>query len=83
MRLRYKLLKDTPEFKAGAMFEETSDNGNFKCITPEFCNPLADTSYWYNRKVVMEQPEWFEEIVPFWTTKSLLGKLEEFIKTLK
>lgn len=61
----YRLLKDSPELKAGAILEEECEDGDqgFDCINMEDYS-ISDTQdeCKYNRKVVMNQPEWFEEV---------------------
>lgn len=62
-RQRYRLLRDTPELRAGAIVEEQCDNGDqgYICISPS--DRFDDsTDVIYTRKVVMENPKYFEEV---------------------
>lgn len=80
-RKRYVLLKDTPELKAGAMVEEMCDNGDqeYRVISAEWDQTDDQGRIVYSRKVVMEQPEWFEEITPLYLTKKQLAKIKKYL----
>lgn len=82
MKKRYRLLKDTPELKAGAIVEEKCEDGtqDFTCINEkEFGNLGLQPGYYFSRKLVMEQPEWFEEIGLLWLTIEQIKKVKELI----
>jgi len=81
MKKRYILLKDTPVVKKGAIYEEMSDDDYFKLITPEFeksTKKLGDDAQY--RESIVNNPEWYEEVVPACFTKE---QLEEIIKIIK
>lgn len=89
MKKQYILLKDTPELKKGAIMQEMCPNGDqdFVCINPlEFLQKEEDKNdghCQYSRNVVVNSPEWFEEIVPLVIPARLSLKVAEFIETLK
>ncbi len=72
MRKKYILLKDTPEFKKGAIFEEMCDDGtqdfklNFsKSNRKYFTKPkdyIGIDNVSIGRETVMKQPKWFRKI---------------------
>lgn len=83
-RRTFRLLKETPEIKKGALFQEKCDDG-----TQDFT--LLDTSFakyaWqsgnsntdYPRDAVTKQPKWFVEVfqvLPEYATKEELKKYE-------
>lgn len=85
MRKRYKLLKDNPEVKRGAIFEEECDNGDqgFHLITEEylvFPKDQTQQGVRYGRNVVMKQPTWFEEVTAVYVPKSKLPAVRKLIK---
>lgn len=51
MTKKYKLLKDLPETKAGAIFTFCDDNSDYLSDCLQFC---------YSSKVIENNPEWFE-----------------------
>ena len=66
MKRRFILLKETPELKAGAIFEDSVDSDSFHCINyekfanfPECFHPV------YFHSDVVNRPEWFEEVKNF------------------
>jgi len=83
MRKVYILLKDTPELKKGAVLREKCDDGDqdFECINmstkQKFKNQNACV---YDRKVVMRQPEYFEEVCNVTVAKSVYKELKEKFK---
>lgn len=82
MRKRYVLLKDTPELKAGAIVEEMCDDGDqpYRVISHEWDQQASQSGVQYNRDVVMEQPEWFEEVHTIgYLTKKQYDKLMKLI----
>lgn len=82
MKKRFILLKDSPELKAGAVLEEKYENsGNYICITPSESHKFSDQKEcFYSRQVVMENPEWFEEVSMVYLTKKQLSKFKKLIK---
>lgn len=85
----YILLKNTPELKKGAIMREMCPDGDqdFICINQkEFLQKEEDKENGicqYSRFVVMNSPEWFEEIIPLTIPARLATKVAEFIETLK
>ena len=81
MRRRFRLLKDSPELKAGAILEETSDNGDqdFNVIQGTFqCdNKKRVVTYW--REFVLNQPDWFEEVGILWLTTQQIEEVIAFL----
>lgn len=65
MRKRYRLLKDTPELKAGAIVEEDCEDGTqgFTAIDRGFLVSERQKACAFTREVVIDQPDWFEEII--------------------
>lgn len=60
------LLQGTPECNAGAIFEENCDAGDqqFICINFKDVRLKDDqTGVFLSRRVVMEQPYWFQEVI--------------------
>jgi len=53
---KYRLLKDLPDLKAGAIFTPDPKNPGY------FRRELADRSEYYYSTETMDQKEWFEEI---------------------
>ena len=56
----YKLLKDTPEHEAGAVFKLMPEDGEWH--EAYFLNGSRQSEYWYYTKDVENKPEWFEPI---------------------
>lgn len=83
MRRQFRLLKDTFDWKCGAIVEEDCDDGtqNFTLKTPVSTNP-GSNKLQACRGVVIDNPEWFEEIEPLWVPANLYDKVMEFFKTL-
>lgn len=84
-RKRYRLLKDSPELKRGAIMEEDCDDGDqgFSCITKDSIKKDDQGGTGYSRKVVTESPKWFEEVIPAYIPIKYQKKFEEFLKKLK
>lgn len=80
-RKRYILLKDTPELRANAIVEEICDNGDqdYAVISKDWCQKDDQNQTQYTRKVVMESPDWFEEITPLYLTKKQFEKVKQLI----
>lgn len=75
MAKQYKLLKDLPYYKAGVIYEK---------IDNTFYQPSGDRLNGIIMKVrfVENNPEWFEEIVPFeWTDKLVMEYVNQIIYT--
>lgn len=83
MRKKYMLLKDTPETKKGAIFEEMCDDGtqDFQMITPEF-NKFSTPGEVFEWEVVTNNPKWFKEVTLIYVAKEQVKKVEKFIKKL-
>jgi len=80
MQKRYILLKDAPNVKKGAIYEEMYGN-LFKLITPEHDKfPDDDGAGSAYRESIINNPEWYEEVVPACFTKE---QREEIIKIIK
>ncbi len=80
MRKKYILLKETPELKKGAIVTEDCDGGDqgfssaheyFKFDDQEECS--------YTRKVVMGNPEWFQEVDVCYFTKEQIRKIKRVL----
>ena len=54
---RYKLLRDLPTLKAGAIFKESQDKGVWTCDDTEF-----KRRYYFSEKDLHHNPDWFEKI---------------------
>ena len=70
MKRRFVLLKETPEFKVGAIFQQRVDAeiADFTCINyAEFSNSPErfHGSFTYFFSDVVNRPEWFEEVKNF------------------
>lgn len=83
MRRRFKLLKDSPELKAGAILEENCDNGDqdFTVISKEWSKVADQGLTYYTRKTVIDQPEWFEEQHPVYLPMALYEKLKTLLSS--
>lgn len=83
MRARYMLLKDSPELKKGAIMEEMCDDHTqqFKVISKEW-DQKESMQYEcsYDRKVVTEQPDWFQKVSLLWLTKEQMAKVKKILK---
>jgi len=55
---KYKLLKDLPDLKAGAILYVNGCDGGFFYDGGEYTHP----QYMYSEETVYSQPEWFEEV---------------------
>lgn len=85
MRRTFRLLKDTPEMKAGAIVEEKAEGSNQDFVVVEASPTVEGTNlltYWFDRKVIMEQPEWFEEVFAFWVPINSVEKVKNYIKSV-
>lgn len=89
-RETYRLLKDTPELKKGAIVQEMCDDGtqDFRSINDSDMKFDGNTDYTiYDRKAVESQPEWFERVYPAtetaWLNKEEIKKFKEFLKNGK
>lgn len=89
MRRVFRLLKDSPELKAGAIAREKCDNGDqpFEVINAREYAAEDDIylSGWeYSRKVVLNHPEWFEEVFTLeelgYLTKAEFQKIKGFLE---
>ena len=81
MRRRFRLLKDSPELKAGAILEEACDKSDqdFNVIQGTFqCDARKrDVTYW--REFVLNQPDWFEEVESLWLTTQQIENVMAFL----
>lgn len=82
MRKRYILLKESPEFEKGAVFEEQCDDGtqDFDCITPDKRKEDVRSSAYYDREVVIDQPDWFQEVEVLWLPSDQIKKVKKILK---
>lgn len=74
----YRLLKDAPSVRAGAIFQE-SDNDKYMLISPEFIR--FGTGAAIDRGAVESQPDWFVEVfkvTPEYMTAEELSQWEAF-----
>lgn len=88
MRRTFKLLKDTPLVKKGAIIQEDCEDGTqpYSWITPEFAKGEDKVGSIRTRRLVEEAPEWFVEVFavePAWMTKEELEKYHTFLKGQK
>lgn len=76
-RKKYILLKDTPELKKGAILEEMCDDGtqDFTVTEGIYSEESDRGKITFSRKVVMKQPNWFEEVTLWHLTKAEVKKL--------
>lgn len=82
MRKRYRLLKDTPAVKKGAIYEEECEDGTqpFRCITPEYVKFKGYEDHRFStREVIENNPEWFERVEPLYVPASKLAKVREIL----
>lgn len=89
MRRRYIQLKDSPSFKKGTIWEEACDSGNQKFVTINHAATEMfpeDNSAGHGgssaRMVIMNSPEWFEELVVLSIPKHQENKVLDFINHL-
>lgn len=84
-RKKFVLTKESPELFKGAIMEEMCDNGtqDFKCITPQYVKRGSGYDIKYDRKTVMEQPKWFEEVGIMYVAKKKFEKVMKLIKKVK
>lgn len=86
----FKLLKDTPGVKKGALFQEQCTDGTqpYELITPEYSKSTTDgrKRTYPDRSLVENQPSWFIEVFqvnPQYMTQAELDQFEEFKSKLK
>lgn len=81
MKKRYILLKDTPELKKGAILEEECEDGNqdFQVVSDKWNTQGDQGRPQYTRDVIMQQPEWFEELTWLDIRKSQMKRVREFL----
>lgn len=84
MKKQYIVVKETPELKKGAIVEEECDDieQGYECITKNLIKH-SDRGVRFHRKVVEQQPEWFEEIEMIAVSKGLTKKVRAYIKKLQ
>lgn len=89
-RRTFKLLKNSPTLRKGALWQEQCDDGTqpYELITPEFKISETNTrkSTQSDRSIIEEQPDWFVEVFkvhPEYMTKEELEKWEAFKKGSK
>lgn len=86
MRKKYILLKDAPEIKKGAGFEEECDDGDQDYICSDgkyIVDYIRGCLIRFSKTVVEKQPEWFEKIENIEVPKQHLAKVKKFVKSLK
>lgn len=88
-RRTFKLLKDSPQVKKGALYQEACDDGDQKyvLITPESLK-FEDHGVYFNdagasRDAVEKSPKWFVEVFPASETYLTKAELEAFKKFMK
>ena len=82
MKSRYILLKDTPEVKAGAIFEEDCDDGTqgFSLLDKSIMLFNDQSGVSYSRKTVIGQPSWFKKVDVLWLTEDQIKKVKKLLK---
>lgn len=80
----FRLLKDTPTIRKGAILQEQCTDGTqpYELITPEFIKGTDDRTTTIDRSLVENQPQWFVEVfeaVPKFMTKEELAKYNAFL----
>lgn len=85
MRKQYLVIKDTPEVKIGAILEEDCDAGNqgFHLVNDAFRKFPKDPTHngtYYARQVVMNQPQYFEEVIHVAVPKAKLAAVNKILK---
>lgn len=91
MRRTFRALKDGPEFKKGALFQEACDDGDqeYKLLDEDHMSEAASSDWgdYYSgdltltRNTVEDQPKWFEEVFPIsdeYVTKDELSAFRKF-----
>lgn len=87
-RRTFKLIKETPEYKVGTLFQEACDDGDQEYIVItrdllKFEDANADNQPSYERVEVETQPQWFVEVFkvePEYMTREQLDAFEAFKK---
>lgn len=83
-RRTFKLLKDTPDCKKGAIFQEECEDGTQPYVLITSDNSLDTGIYKYNtRSLVEDAPNWFVEVFkvePEYMTREELDRYHAFIK---
>jgi len=87
-RRTFKLIKETPEYKVGTLFQEACDDGDQEYIVItrdllKFEDANADNQPSYERVEVETQPQWFIEVFkvePEYMTREQLDAFEAFKK---
>ena len=77
---RYRLLKDSPELKKGAIVELKDDK--YIPISPKWDQiPISEkiTCISYNTRYVTELPEWWEKVELCWFNSKQIEKIKEFL----
>lgn len=87
-RRTFKQLKDTPDVKKGALWQEDCEDGTqpYSLITPESYKGEHTIGSYGTRALVEEQPSWFVEVFqvqPQYMTKEELDQWESYKKTKK
>lgn len=87
-RRTFRLLKDTPSVRRGALYQEDCDDGTqpYSCInTSEYAkDPTKKLGNVSTRSLIEEQPEWFVEVFkvePEYMTREELDRYEVFLNT--
>lgn len=84
MKTRYIQLKESPEYKAGAIWEKNeNDSDQFICINHrEFCkftSSYGDANWSHRTLIVTDQPDWFEEVFPVFVNKKQKDKIDKIL----
>lgn len=75
-RRAFRLKKDVPDAKKGAIFQQQTSGGNtFSCVTPGLLKHGAYGSSYSRLAIFDKQPTWFEEVYQTWLTQDELKKL--------
>lgn len=86
-RRTFKLIKETPEYKVGTLFQEACDDGDQEYIVItrdllKFEDANADNQPSYERVEVETQPQWFVEVFkvePEYMTREQLDAYQAFL----
>lgn len=86
-RLRYRLVKDSPELKKGAVVVESCDDGDQEFVlenkSKKFRIFSDEDLPTYTRMTVMKNPLWFEPIYNFCGVEITPAQKQRVMKLLK
>lgn len=84
MKPRYRVKKETPELKKGAILEVKGcyKNGeyDYKCSDRGLRKFDNDNDMIYSPDTVEKQPKWFEKVKLLWFTESDYKRVKKFLK---